>query len=75
MILRMSNVPALDITAMNGLSRLYDQCQKNGIKLIFSHVNAQPMTVIKKAGLFDMMGSDCFQPNIDAAIQESARCK
>lgn len=73
MILRMSNVPALDITAMNGLSRLYNQCQKNGIKLIFSHINSQPMTVIKKAGLFDEMGADCFQPNIDAAIEEAAR--
>lgn len=68
MILRMGNVSAIDITAMNGLKRLYSECAESGVRLIFSHVNAQPMSAIKKSKLFDEMGEDSFQPNIDAAL-------
>ena len=40
LILRMRAVPALDITALNGLRRLWEECGRSGILVIFSHVNA-----------------------------------
>lgn len=73
LIIRMRSVPALDITALNGLRRLWQECRHKKIRLIFSHVNEQPLSVIKKAGLYDEMGADCFQANIDAAIDEAVR--
>lgn len=73
LILRMRAVPALDITAMNGLRRLWQDCQRNGIHLLFSHVNPQPLSVIRKSKLLDEMGTDCFQPNIDAALAVAAQ--
>lgn len=73
LIIRMRAVPALDITALNGLRRLWQECSRKNIRLIFSHVNEQPMSVIKKSGLYDEMGDDCFKKNIDEAIAEAAR--
>ena len=68
LILRMRAVPAMDITALNGLLRLYTECQDKEIQVVFSHVNEQPMSVFKKSGMFDLVGAENFQPNIDAAI-------
>jgi SulP family sulfate permease len=68
LILRMRAVPAMDITALNGLRRLYQECQRKDIQVVFSHVNEQPMTVFQKSGLYDEVGEDQFQPNIDAAL-------
>ena len=71
MILRMRSVPAMDITALNGLRRLYEECKSKNIKVLFSHVNEQPMSVFQKSGMFDLVGEDSFAPNIDAALERA----
>lgn len=71
LILRMRAVPALDITALIGLRRLWDECRRKGIHVVFSHVNDQPMSVFQKSGLFDEVGADNFQPNIDDALNRA----
>ena len=68
LILRMRAVPAMDITALNGLRHLWEECQRSNIQMVFSHVNEQPLSVLKKAGLYDMIGGEHFQSNIDAAL-------
>ena len=75
LILRMRSVPALDITAMNSLRRLYDECRSKNIQVLFSHVNEQPMSVFKKSGLYDLVGEDSFVPNIDAALARALELK
>ncbi len=67
-ILRMRNVPSLDSTAMRGLWNIYDNCQNNGLTLILSHTNEQPLSVIKKSGFYDALGEKNFLPNIDEAL-------
>ncbi|MCI5557919.1 hypothetical protein [Dorea formicigenerans] len=37
---------------MNALKNLAKVCQAKGITMVFSHVNEQPMRVMKKAGLW-----------------------
>ncbi len=71
LILRMRAVPAMDITAINSLRRLYDECKSKGIQMVFSHANEQPMSVFQKSGLYDLVGADNFCPNIDAAIERA----
>lgn len=71
LILRMRGVPSLDITAMNALTGLYNDCQKKGITLILSHVNEQPMRTMKRAGFVEMVGKEHFRPNIDSAIEHA----
>ena len=68
MILRMRAVPALDITALNGLQHLWEECKGSHIRMIFSHVNEQPMSVLKKSGFYDEVGAENFLENIDAAL-------
>ena len=68
LILRMRAVPALDSTAMNTLTDLYKKCKAAGVELVFSHVNPQPLEVIKKSGLYETLGEDHFQSHIDDAL-------
>ena len=71
LVLRMRAVPAVDITALNGLERLWEECCRQGIQIVFSHVNEQPMSVFRKSGLYAQVGADNFQPNIDAALERA----
>lgn len=68
LVLRMRSVSAIDSTAMNALLKLYDRCHANGITLVFSHTNHQPMHIFQKAGFIKKVGKENFCPNIDAAI-------
>ncbi len=72
LILRMRSVPAMDITALNSLHRLYEECRDKGIKVIFSHVNEQPLSVFQKSGMYEQVGEENFAPNIDAALARAA---
>ena len=72
-ILRMRSVSALDITAMNAINDLYDRFSKEGIRLIFSHVNEQPMRVMEKAGFVKKAGRENFCDHIDDAIMEAKK--
>ena len=74
LILRMRSVPALDSTALNALKDLVDTCEKKGITIVFSHVNEQPMKVMKKAGFIELVGKEHFCPNIAAALKHAEDC-
>lgn len=68
-VIRMRSVPAIDASAMRSLHILADRSRKKGIELIFSHVNEQPMSVMKKDGLYEQLGADHFQNNIVEALE------
>ena len=69
LIIRMRGVPSLDATGMNALENLYKYCSENGVRLIFSHANEQPMKTMEHAGFVDLVGKDNFRANIDDAIE------
>lgn len=68
LIIRMRGVPSLDSTGMNALENLYSYCHENGVDLIISHANEQPMKTMRRAGFVDLLGEDHFRSNIDDAI-------
>ncbi len=70
-ILRMRSVPALDASALNSLDTIYNKMKKENVTLIFSHVNEQPLSVMKKAGFDKKVGLENFCPNIDAALNRA----
>ncbi len=72
LVLRMRAVPAIDATAMHSLETLHQKCQQQGVQLIFSHVNPQPLEAMKKAGLYDAVGADYFCDHIDGALAVAA---
>ena len=71
LILRMRAVPAADSTAMNSMTALYERCKKNGVTLILSHVNEQPMRAMEKAGFVDLVGRENFCRNIEEALDHA----
>lgn len=68
LILRMRNVPAMDITGLDTLEEAYNTCRKKGITLLLSHVNEQPLHVMEKAGFVEKLGAENICNNIDAAL-------
>jgi SulP family sulfate permease len=73
LIIRMRAVPAIDATAMNALESIYDKCKKHGVTLILSHVNEQPMRVMKKSGFYDSVGASNFCNHIDQALKRASK--
>ena len=67
-VLRMSNVPSIDATVMKNLEVLHAACISHNVTLILSHVNEQPMKVMKKAGFYKRVGEENFREHIDAAL-------
>lgn len=72
LILRMRAVPSLDSTALNALELLYKKCQKQNVRLILSHVNEQPLQVMRKSGFYDMVGEENFSNHIDDALNKAS---
>ena len=70
-ILRMRSVPAVDATGIHTFENIIKTCKKNGITLIMSHVNEQPMKVLQKAGMVEEIGAENFCANIDAALERA----
>ena len=68
LVLRMRSVSTIDATAMKNLEILEDDCKARGVQLIMSHVNEQPMKVIRKAGFYKKLGEENFCAHIDDAL-------
>lgn len=71
LILRMRSVGAIDATAMNNLQTLLKQCNEKNVQLILSHVNEQPLMVMKKSGFYERVGQDNFCAHIDDALKRA----
>jgi SulP family sulfate permease len=71
LILRMRGVPSVDATAMNALEELHKICKEKNVRLILSHVNPQPMKVMKKSGFYKSVGAENFCDHIDTALEIS----
>ena len=67
-IIRMRSVPAIDANAMKILHDMVCDAKKRDITMVFSHVNAQPMNVMKRDGLIELAGKENFRTNIVDAI-------
>ena len=67
-VIRMRSVPAIDANAMRSLRDLAARAKKKHITLIFSHVNEQPMSVMKKDHFIELIGEEHFLPNIVEAL-------
>jgi len=70
-ILRMRSVGAIDATAMHNFEQFHEKCKQKNIQIIFSHVNEQPMNVMKKSGFCDVIGSENFCKHIDDALRRA----
>ncbi|MBE5829766.1 MAG: sulfate permease [Butyrivibrio sp.] len=72
LVIRMRGVPAIDATAMHSFEQLYEKCKSNGVQLVFSHVNDQPLSTMEKDGFVELVGRENFLPHIDDALKRAA---
>lgn len=71
LILKMSHVPAMDSTAYHAVEMLYDMCERNDTKLVFSELQPQPLKVLSKYGFTEQLGEENFCSNLDSAINRA----
>jgi len=72
-ILRMRSVPAMDVNALHALSNVLKACKKKHITLVLSHVQEQPLHMMKKAGFDQKVGEKNICDNIDQALDRAER--
>lgn len=72
-VLRMRSVMSLDTDAIRSFKALAEKCSDNNVVIVMSHVNEQPMKAMKKSGLYDIIGAENFQPDINSAIKYSEK--
>ena len=53
------------------MEEIYEKMEKKNVTLILSHVNEQPMSVMKKAGFDEKIGSENFCDHIDSALSRA----
>ena len=70
-VLRMHAVNAIDVTALSALERIWQSCQKRGIGMVLSHLNAQPETMLQKAGFLTKLGAENVCPHIAEALERA----
>ena len=74
-IFRMRAVISVDTDALRTLEAFIKKCHEKGIKVILSHVNAQPMKAMQKSGMYELVGQENFANNIDEALSKAENCK
>jgi sulfate permease, SulP family len=70
-ILRMRHVPYMDATGLAALERIVDNLRRQGIEIVLSAVQQQPMELMIRACFLGKMGDANIQPNIHKAIERA----
>ena len=76
MKLRMFSYPThakrsnMDISGLDALEETLAICQKRGMTLLLSHVNAQPYRVLEKSGFIQTIGPDNISESTDQALKK-----
>ena len=73
LILRMRNVPVMDISGVEVLEEILETCKKRNLTLILSHVNEQPYHAMEKAGFIEKIGGENICENIDASLERAEK--
>ena len=68
-ILRMRLVPLVDASGVHSLSTLAERCRRQGIVLVISGMQAQPMAVARRLGLEERPGELHFAADFPAALR------
>ena len=71
LIVKMSNVPAIDATGYHALKMLYSLCTKHHTQLIILNLQEQPFNALEKYGFIDILGKENFCSNVEEAIDRA----
>lgn len=68
LLLRMGKVPFMDTTGESNLASVVDDFKKRGGIVLISGIQPQPKEVLKRTGLENKIGTECFFEHIGEAI-------
>lgn len=71
LVIDMRHVPAMDATALQSFKITVKNLNKRKIKLLVSGIEKQPMSLLKKSGLIEVIGQKNIFPNKEIALQEA----
>lgn len=72
-VFRMRHVPAIDATALHAIVVAIEKMQRDGVTILLTGVQPQPMRVLFHSGLVDRIGIDNFCAHIDEALERAGR--
>ncbi len=72
-VFRMRHVPAIDATALHSLEVAVEKMHRDGVHILLTAVQPQPMKALFTSGLADTLGLDNFCANIDEALARAER--
>lgn len=67
-IFRLRHVPAIDTTALHSLEVAVEKMQRDGVRVLLTAVQPQPMKVLFRSGLVDRIGLENFCAHLDEAL-------
>ena len=67
-IFRMRNVPAMDASGLHAFEVAIEKLHRDGVKILLTAVQPQPMKVMFQSGLVDRLGLHKFCADIDEAL-------
>jgi SulP family sulfate permease len=73
LIIRMRNVPAMDSTGVHALRDVVTRSARDGTLVLLSDVQAQPLSVLTKSGLFQDGGTEQIAGTLDVAVERARR--
>jgi SulP family sulfate permease len=68
LIIRLKNVPAIDSSGLHTLTEIVHRTRKDGALVLLADLHAQPMVVLRNAGLLDEIGESDSTRTLDEAI-------
>jgi SulP family sulfate permease len=67
-IFRMRNVPAMDASGLHAFRVAIEKLHRDGVKILFTAVQPQPMKVMYESGLVNSLGEHKFCADLDQAL-------
>jgi len=71
LILRLRHVPAIDSTGLHALREVVRRSRQDGALVILSDVHAQPVVALERSGMYEEVGEENIQGNIDDALNRA----
>ena len=71
LILRMSAVPTVDITAVSTLERFIESAQAEGTRIIFAGVNKRVFKILQRSGVVERVGIENILADVQLALAQA----
>ena len=72
-VLRLGHVPFIDASGAHALEEFINRCRLRGAQVILTHVQSQPLNVLKAMGIAGQLGPDGIADTVEVALATAQR--